>query len=111
MVPDRSGSFLQSGVFDKAQPRWKAPQRPHDDGRAVATAVPPGDMDGLLSIRTHLSRRLAPTYDAGTLYAVEAKGGSRSSAIIRKMPANRSHGMATFALRRSVALLTGPVNK
>jgi hypothetical protein len=33
---------------------------------------------------------------ARTLYAVDAKGGERSSAIICKMPANTSREMATF---------------
>ena len=33
-----------------------------------------------------------------TLYAVDAKGGGRSSAIIRKISANRSRGMATSAI-------------
>jgi hypothetical protein len=48
-------------------------------------------------IWTRLSRRSARTHDARTLYAVDAKGGGRSPAIIRKMSANRSHGMATSA--------------
>jgi hypothetical protein len=49
-------------------------------------------------IRTHLSRGLAGTHEARTLYAVDAKGGGRSSAIIRKMSANRFRGMATYAI-------------
>jgi hypothetical protein len=52
-------------------------------------------------IRTHLSRGLAGTHDARTLYAVDAKGGGRSSPIIHKMSANRSDGMATSAIRKA----------
>ncbi len=52
---------------------------PHDDGRAAATAVPPGDLDELLSIKTHLSHRLARTHDARTPYAVDATSGDSSA--------------------------------
>ena len=69
------------------------------------------DMDELLSIQTHLSRRLAGTHVTRTLYAVDAEGGGRSSAIIRNMPANRSHGMATLTLWRSIPSLADPADK
>jgi len=50
-------------------------------------------MDELLSIRKCLSRRFARTHYARTLYAAHAKGGGRSSAIIRKMSANKFLGI------------------
>jgi hypothetical protein len=55
------------------------------------------DMVELLSIWTHLSRRLARTHDTRMLYAA-AKGGGRSSAIIRRMSENEFLGMATSAI-------------
>ena len=70
----------------------------HDGGRAAATAVPPWDFNELLSIRTHLSHGSARTHDVHTCYAVDTKSGGRSSAIIRRMSANRSRGMATSAI-------------
>ena len=58
--------------------------------------------DELLSIRTHSSRDLARTHASRTLYGVNATGGGRSSAIIRKMSANWSRGMATSAMRKTM---------
>jgi hypothetical protein len=46
-------------------------------------AVVARDMDELLSIQTQVSRRLARTHVTRTLYAVDAKGGGRSSASNR----------------------------
>jgi hypothetical protein len=73
----------------------------HDDGQAAPTAVPPKDLDKFLGIWTHLSRGFARTHDARTHYAVDAKGGGRSLAIIRKISANRYGGMATSANRKA----------
>ena len=70
----------------------------HDGGGAAVIAGPPGDFNELLSIWTHFSRGFARTHDARTLYAVDVKGGGRTSAIIRKMSANRPRGMATSAI-------------
>jgi len=58
-------------------------------------------MTELLGIWTHFSRGLARTHDARTLYAVDAKGGGRRSAIIRRMSAKRFLGMATSAIWRA----------
>ena len=69
-----------------------------DGGRPAEADVLTREIANLPVIWTHLSRRLARTHDARTLYAVDAKGGGRSSAIIRKMSANRSRGMATSAI-------------
>ena len=55
-------------------------------------------MGGFSVIKAHLSRQLARTHDARTLYAVDDKGGARNSAIIRKMSANKLRGMATSAI-------------
>ena len=71
---------------------------PHDDGRAAATAVPSRDLGELLAIWMHLSRRLARNHDTRTLYAVDVKGGGRSSAIIRNVSANRFGGLAASAI-------------
>jgi hypothetical protein len=55
----------------------------------------------LLVISTILSRPLAGTHDARTLYAVDAKGGDCSSAIIQKMSANMFRGTATTAIQKT----------
>jgi hypothetical protein len=53
------------------------------------------DTTELLVIWTHVSRGLAQTHAARTLYAVDAMGGGHSSQNIRKMSQNRFPGMAT----------------
>ena len=68
-----------------------------DGGRPAEAAVPTREIANLPVVWTCLSRRLARTHDARTLYAVDAKGGGRSSATIRKMSANKFLGMATSA--------------
>ena len=65
-----------------------------DGGRPAEAAVATRDMDELLSIRTHLSRGLARTHEARTLYAVEAKGGGRSSAMAFDKSATSALGPA-----------------
>jgi hypothetical protein len=62
-------------------------------------------MDELLVIWIHFSRWLARTHDTRTLYAVDAKGGGRSSAIIRKMSTKRFRGMATSAIWKATQRL------
>jgi len=70
----------------------------HDDGRAGVTAFPRRNLNALLTIWTHLSHGSAGSLDARTLYAVDAKGSGRSSAIIRKISSNRFLGIATSAI-------------
>jgi 3-deoxy-D-manno-octulosonic acid (KDO) 8-phosphate synthase len=52
---------------------------------------------GLQSSRHTFPVVFDQTQDSQTRYAVDAIGGGRSSAIIRKMSANRPRGMATSA--------------
>jgi hypothetical protein len=62
------------------------------------------EMAKLPVIWTRLSRRLARTHDARTLYAVDAKGGGRSSAIIRRwvfMPSQHIRKRQSFTSGRS----------
>ncbi len=54
-------------------------------------------MAELVVICTRLSRGSAPTHDARTLCALDAKGGGRSPAIIRKLSAKKFLGTATSA--------------
>jgi hypothetical protein len=51
-------------------------------------------LDELLSIRTHLSHRLARTHDARTLYAVDAKGGGSSATSQWRLWVILRHGAA-----------------
>ena len=48
-------------------------------------------------IQTHLSREYHRTRNCRTHYAVDATGGGRSSAIIRRMSAKRFLGMGRVA--------------
>jgi hypothetical protein len=97
MDPGPGETIFRFGVFDKTEPsRLNALER-----KKWAHRLPPDeirDMTELLVIWTQFSRGLARTRDARMLYAMEAKGGGRSSAIIRKIWANRSRGMATSAI-------------
>ena len=83
----------------------------HDGGRAAAAAGPPWDFNELLPIPTHFSCGFARTHAARTNYAVDANGGGRSPAIVRKISANRSRRTATFTLWRSIASLADPADK
>jgi hypothetical protein len=85
-------------AFSTSPSRGGKLHRAADDGRAAATAVPSRDLDELLAIWMHLSRRLARNHDTRTLYAVDVKGGGRSSAIIRNVSANRFGGLAASAI-------------
>jgi hypothetical protein len=49
-------------------------------------------------IKTHLSREFERTHYTWTPYTVDATGGGRNSAIVRKTPATRVFGMATSAI-------------
>ncbi len=49
-------------------------------------------MDELLSIRTHLSRRLARTYAVRPLYAVDARGGGPPQDVREQVPWNSHLG-------------------
>jgi hypothetical protein len=97
MGPGSDARILECAAFDKVEPSRRAPQE-QEGGRPAEAAVVTRHTDELLSIRAHLSRGLARTHDARTLYAADAKGGGRNSAMRRKMSANRSRGMATSAI-------------
>lgn len=93
MAPDPSGSFLRSGVFDKVEPWRKAPKRRTTADEQQQPLVRQG-----ISTNCSPSRRTSPVgllepYDARTLYVVGTRGGGRSSAISRKMSANKFLGI------------------
>jgi len=86
-------AVFQFGVFYKAELSWRA----QEGGRPDEAGVLKRKIASLPVIWTRLSRRFARSHDARALYAVDAKGCDRSSAIILKMSANRPRGMATSA--------------
>ena len=87
--------FFSFGVVDKAEiSRLNALER-KELGTPAAIPNDTRDMPELLVICTRLSRGSAPTHDARTLCALDAKGGGRSPAIIRRLSAKKFLGTAT----------------
>jgi len=93
MDPGPDATVFPFGVFDKAEP-----SRLNAGAQKVDAPAETRDTTELPVIWTHVSRGLAQTHGARMLYAVDAKGGDRSAAIIRKISANRIRGMATSAI-------------
>ena len=79
---------------NKAEPLRMAAD-PSDFGPPPRSALKDA---GPAFIQTHLSREYHRTRNCRTHYAVDATGGGRSSAIIRRMSAKRFLGMATSAI-------------
>ena len=98
MVPNSGPTMLQNGGFWQGETAVENAVGAQDGGRPAKDAVLTTVVLEWLSMRTRLSRGLARTYDARTPYAMAAKGGGRSSAIIRRMSENRLLGMATSAI-------------
>ena len=98
MGPGSDARISQFGAFDKAEPSWRAPREPKMADDRVKPLLRQGIWTNCLP-----SERTSPVVwlelmTPRTLYDVDAKGGGRSSAIIPKMSANRSRGMATSAI-------------
>lgn len=85
------------GAFGEAARSRRPPEREFADPTA-GVALATREIAELLVIWTRFSRGFARTHDTQTLYAMDAKGGGRSSAIIRKMSENRSRGIANSAI-------------
>src|SRR5580704_6215846 len=91
---DPSPILAPIGSLGKLDPSQLAKDRPR-----IWYRPHPALKNGDLSvIWTHVPVSLSRTHDNRTPYAVEVAGGGRSSAISRKMSANRFLGMATSAI-------------
>jgi hypothetical protein len=77
-------------------PKFEARQAAGIPGRP--SGVRGSDLIVFPGIRTHSSRRFHSMHDLRTSHAGVGGGGDRSSAMSRRMSANRFRGMATSAI-------------